>query len=288
MYPKTLPTNPGKNYWHNTDSFRNHPGHLTKSFLHQNYQIGMHAHEFFEVNIVLSGTGCHYIESTSMPIGAGNVFVIPPNVLHGYYCHEKLDVFHILVHPDFVRRYHEELTGLPGYSLLFEIEPYLRQVYPKRFFLQLGYDEMTALQPEVQLLHRFNIEEQYIAQNIGVLNLLSRFCLRLYNAQTPADPDWETADSDILRVLEYIHSNLDTKISVGILLSIARMSNSTFNRHFRKMVHQSPADYILHCRIKKAHTMMEEANYNRTEIAQACGFYDISHMNKYVNRRAAK
>lgn len=61
-------------------------GRLDRAYFHKkdDFPINMHAHSFYEINIVVSGYGRHYIEGTNCRAEAGNVFAIPPKVRHGY------------------------------------------------------------------------------------------------------------------------------------------------------------------------------------------------------------
>ena len=68
------------------------------AFVMHNYKIGMHVQEFPEINIVINGNGKHYIEENCLDVGVGDIFIIPPEVRHGYLGGEGFDVFHILIH----------------------------------------------------------------------------------------------------------------------------------------------------------------------------------------------
>ena len=77
---------------------------------HKDYSIQMHSHEFIEINIVTSGTGCHIIENTQINVKVGDTFVIPAGTMHGYKGKETgLCVLHILLHEEF-KKYAEELS----------------------------------------------------------------------------------------------------------------------------------------------------------------------------------
>ena len=57
MYPKKLPN-------HSTATFRLEEKHnneqLRRAYYHRNdYPINMHSHNFYEINIVVEGTGAH-------------------------------------------------------------------------------------------------------------------------------------------------------------------------------------------------------------------------------------
>ena len=88
--------------------------------------------------------------------------------------------------------------------------------------------------------------------------------------------------------LNYIHQNFDEKITVTQLAQRLHMSRSTFIRQFTKICSCSPHQYIQQYRMKKAQEYLQEKNKSTTNIAQACGFYDASHLRKYLAQEKEK
>ena len=101
---------------------------IARGFRAKNYSIALHDHDFYEINVILSGHGTHMIGGTSLKTTVGDVFVIPPSVVHGYQRDgDDFDVYHLILKPDFLKRYAAELSGFSGFGLLFEAEPYIRE-----------------------------------------------------------------------------------------------------------------------------------------------------------------
>lgn len=112
---------------------------------HQYFFQQMHSHQFYEINIITKGEGRHYIADTYLPATVGDVFVIPPEVSHGYFTLDTLDIAHILLTKSFVSRYREELLEIPGYDLFFEIEPSLRQNSGTNFNLNMNIEQLNKI-----------------------------------------------------------------------------------------------------------------------------------------------
>lgn len=272
-----------KVYWSNEDCFSSHPLHFISAFEHKDYQIGMHSHEFVEMNIVTGGYGLHTIESMNMPVRAGDVFVIPSGILHSYQSENHLNVFHILIHSDFFRRYQEDLDAVPGFKMLFDIAPVLRQSTGEQFFLHLEYDALPALRQELGRIPQALAEEAFTAANIASLNIICTLSM-LMNRRFMKDEENSAHDGkgEILRVMEYIQNHLEKKITMDELSAFANMSKSTLNRRFQQALHLSPIAYILSLRAGKARRLIQETRFTKAEIAQMCGFYDSSHMDKMI------
>ncbi len=279
-FPKTISDEEGKNFWSNEDSFGATENHKVSPFYHKNYSIGMHSHEFYEINIVTSGKGCHYFENMSFPINTGDVLVIPPYVKHGYYNGGRLNVFHALISKQLINENYGTLSKTEGFSKLFEIEPYLREVYDKKMFLHLSPKEMIKLSDEIEDMLEICEKKYFDMLNIYVLRFLCGLCIKMekYNGYLSDDG----FEEDIIYVMQYIKENPGEKHSVKSLANIAEMTVPTFCRYFKRITNISPAKYVTQCRINLAKYMIEEGKYTKTEIAQLCGFYDLSHLDKIL------
>lgn len=280
MYPAKLPL-AQKTFYNERECFQQGDDHIVNVSTHRNCHIEMHAHEFYEINIVETGIGCHYIENMAVPLRAGDVFVIPPFVKHGYYCEADLNVCHILLKSDFMRRYHHEISRIAGYSTMFEVEPFLRQVYDKTLFLHLNPHESTEVNRKLHKMAEMNDAYRNTHTAVYVLQLICDLCYALHE-QTQHSGAISENDSDILHAMEYMQQHYNEKIMIDELVSVANMSRATFNRHFKKVAQMSPMQYVINCRIHAARQMLVDGQHSKTEIAQQCGFYDVSHLDKYL------
>ena len=152
---------------------------FTRSYYHRtNSTIDMHDHNFYEVNVITEGSGRHYIENGSCEALPGTVFILPPGIKHGYFANRHLNVFHIIISYTFFERYAQELSCLPGYSLLFEIEPLLRGEYDNNLFLRLEEEELEKIIPifsRLCSLQMSDYEGRDVIKNALVLQLISTF-----------------------------------------------------------------------------------------------------------------
>lgn len=264
-----------------TDLFASGPFCETQVFIHKNYEIGMHVHDFYEMNFVVAGEGDHYIGERCLAVGSGDVFVIPPMVPHGYTGH-GLDVFHILIHTSLIDRHREAWRQTPGFSTLFEIEPYLRQTGSDAFFLRLGTRELIAVQQELERLSQKEDSAFFFYRTVAVSRLIAELCLDI-SRQTSGS--LRAGDGDILQVLEYIQRNLGERLTLQQLSEQAHMSRATFSRRFGAITGVSPLVYVQQCRLKQAEELLSQGELSKTEVALRCGFYDAAHLNKYLHRK---
>lgn len=261
---------------------------LVRSYYHthqdQRFPIWMHSHDFYELNIISGGVGYHYVGDKCIKVQKGDVFVIPPIIQHGYYSDDKnFEIFHLLLSGAFMERYRSELHALPGFTLLFETEPYLRSVAEIKAVLSLNQVEYEGLKPLFDKLFAYETSEymgsEVIKTSIALylLSILSEkaSALRTYNPDAKETPDENL--TLIIKAMEYIQSNCAEKIELNHLCSIANMSRSTFIRKFENVSKCTVGDFIADTRLDKAKSLLRETDSSISDIAQSCGFYDNSH-----------
>jgi len=156
---------------------------LFRAFSFQNYYIEPHAHDFYEMNIVLSGSGIHQIEAVKLSVSAGDVFVIPPMTAHAYYNTENLEVFHIIFKKDFIISNHSEAITVPGFLQLMEIEPFLRQNCSEAMFLHLTPSQLSQIRLDLKIIEdESKIENitsvQKPVSDISVGNTVTRYIVK--------------------------------------------------------------------------------------------------------------
>lgn len=281
LYPELLETDERQCYWYEKECFRDLPFHYVNAYMHNDYNFKMHAHEFYEINVIIGGSGRHYIGKNNLPAHVGDIFVIPPEIRHGYYSENSLDIFHILLKSDFLTQYGESLTQSPGFALLFDIEPQFRQSSGKKYNLHVDYNLLATLKNELNRIEKAETDKQFVYQNALTLGFVAELGI-LFSNNIPQPKKSLPSETDILHVMEYIKSNLDRKITLDELAAISNMSKATLNRYFQDILQVSPMRYVTECRITKAKELLKKKNLNKTEIAQICGFFDINHLNKYL------
>ena len=284
----TLPRAAGKDHWSVPDCFtpavRPPP---VRPFIHRQYAIGMHTHDFIEVNLVLAGRGRHYVQAHALDTAAGDVFVIPPQVSHGYQQKEKLDVFHLLVHPLFVQRHVAELRGLPGFLMLFTVEPYFRRQAGFRYGLHLDGEAFARARQIQDLLLAEDAATgpgRDLALDSLALYWLGFLC-RAYSAQLPAGtvagigqahPQWRA----VHHVFALVEQRFRERLTLGDLAQAAHMQRHYFCRFFRAATGMTPMAFLMQHRLQAARDRLRDSTLSVTEVGAQTGFYDTAHFSR--------
>lgn len=254
---------------------------LVRGVCYKDYEIEPHTHEFYEINIVMQGRGTHCIGECRVPVKTGDVFMIPPMTVHAYCDTDGLDVYHLLLHSNFVAQNGQEAETVPGYVHFMEIEPFLRS-NDASLFLHLSGSQLVQLRTQLQFLDDLSPYDHRLKHHTAwqIVYWLSWLLAQQLEQKKPQNK----YEASILDAMQYIHTHYGEKLTNEILCKAAYLSRSTFLRNFEAICGCTPAAYIRAYRSRKAVQMMQETTLSRTEIAHACGFYDLSHMQRSVKQ----
>ena len=257
---------------------------LARGFIAKDYSIAMHDHDFYEINIVLCGRGVHIVGDKDIPASAGDVFVIPPSVVHGYRCDGTgFDVYHLIVKEEFISKYSDELSGFSGFRRIFEVEPYLRE-RSGRAYLHIDREAMDFLSGCIGLLSSLAGDGSCEADTLR--SSLALTVIGYISRQVGKGAPSASHDRDVeamAEVLDFIDGNLSERITVEMLSARANMSRATFMRRFISVCGMPPHAYITERRVAEARRLISHGS-TVTDAAAECGFYDASHLLKMMKR----
>ncbi len=192
--------------------------------------------------------------------------------------------------------------GLPHQELASDTPPrYICILISKQFFekqyrfysrKQPGVFRGNFLDPGegfVHLLKRFMIEADSGTTGAApVLDALGvEICHSLIRTITKAPVNGSRiADRvEISRVIEYLSSHIDAKITVEIMASIAHLSASHFARVFKAETGKAPMEYVQGLRLERAKKLLLAGDKSMTEIALDCGFGSPSYLSACFQRQ---
>jgi hypothetical protein len=148
------------------------PPRISRGFIERDYFIKTHTQGFYEINIVLCGTGVHYIGSQNIEVSAGDTFIVPPNVPHAYEGGQGFDVYHLLLHPKYIEKNSASLSSLPAFPSLFIVDPLLREKATGGFYFKLDDAEISELYPNLTKLTSLENKTDAISAIIADSNAL--------------------------------------------------------------------------------------------------------------------
>lgn len=246
--------------------------------------MDIHRHEFAELAIVTAGAGDHLTEQGSYPISSGDVFFIPPELPHGYAHAQGLRLVNVLFLPNRLPEPGTELSAMPGWRALFELEPKYRDVHGAAGHLRLPPDELNRVMALTRAL-----ESECRAYAAGsttlVAALFQQLLVMLARSYVPNAAEAGRRLLAVEKVIDHIDQNYMEELSLDALAHMAGMSLSTFKRSFRSVTGTSPIDYLMQTRLTRACHLLRTSEINITDAALSSGFNDSNYFARVFRQR---
>ena len=86
------------------------------------------------------------------------------------------------------------------------------------------------------------------------------------------------------RVAAYVREHIGTRLMVGELAALVRVSLSHFHRRFKITFGEPPALYIMHQRMRLAQDLLIKTGAPLSHVALECGLYDQAHFSRAFRR----
>ncbi|WP_374008223.1 helix-turn-helix domain-containing protein [Delftia lacustris] len=118
---------------------------------------------------------------------------------------------------------------------------------------------------------------EYLARAIGS-HILQRHCVLGGKEATHADV--RLSASQLKKVDEFIRASLSRPFTFGELASSVGLSRTVLFQRFTRTLQQTPHQYRQSLRVAQAKELIKKGGLTLTEVANACGFSDQTHMTR--------
>ena len=88
----------------------------------------------------------------------------------------------------------------------------------------------------------------------------------------------------LARAVEYIQDQLHADLTVSGIAQVADMSADHFTKLFKESTGQSPYQYVVEARVRKAKELLTTGKFTISEAAHRVGFVDQSHLTRHFKR----
>lgn len=253
-------------------------GQIRMMHLHQRDR-GMHNHTFFELVYILKGTATHWIGQESMPLRAGDYFIIDPGSAHSYKDTKDFEIINCLFLPEYIDR---ALGECPSLSSLLSNQV-LRFGVPIdiRAADRILHDEDKSVGKLIRLM-----ENEYAQQNVGYMELLRCYLTQVLVLTVRAS---EHAEQSRVRhrataaVVEYLQQNYAQPLSLDTISSRFGYTPQYLSSLFHKDTGTTIQDFLQRLRVEEACRLMD-SKVSLTELAQAVGYTDTKHFSKVFRK----
>lgn len=246
--------------------------------------VPMHWHSEFELIYVLQGKGEFICGSEKVEAGEGEIFLIPPNMLHAAYPVREQNLLHynaLVFSPVMLG------TGSNDRCTGECIRPLINGELEMRAGIGKTAEHYGELKTAVEQIF-LCVHEDSPRMDLLLKSELLRFIWLLEEGgELVFRSEKKGAEHETLRpALEYMAQKFREDITVEELAGLVHLSESHFMKCFRRTVGISAMEHLSRLRINAACEALCESDARIADIAFACGYSNLSNFNRQFLKRA--
>lgn len=239
----------------------------------------LHGHDFYELVVVVSGTGIAFTSQDAYPLSAGSLFAVPVGFEHGYRDVRNLVLYNVLLSREIIERGAYDLLQMPSFSSLF---------FPQGNRIRLFHLSPPHLSETVAYLDAIRKEGETYLKNLGsnamTYALWVECIVNLCRTLMQKDSVGGESGKRLQKILDFLDHNLDRPISRRELMERSNMASSTLNRYFKQETGLSPIEYHIQKRIGKACDLIHDTDLTMDAIAEQTGFLDANYFSRQFKK----
>lgn len=242
----------------------------------------LHQHEEFQISYIIAGDGTLIVGDSVHKYQRGDVFVFDENLPHVFKSNSsKTDLSHMKS---------VFFTKTSFGSHFFETE----ELRPLTSFFKKA-ENGFKLQSALDSTHKI-INQLFRASKLDRFILFFQLLKVLKQAKTESLSTFISAkkysDNEGRRmsaVLEFTMNNFRQDISLNTISQVAAMTKNAFCKYFKKRTNKTYITFLNELRIEEASKLLgSKKDASIAEIAESCGFQNISNFNRIFKQIKAK
>lgn len=244
--------------------------HITaqKKYFHGN--TGIHFHEFFEIEIMLGGSGIHMLNGEEIEIKRGMIYMLSPADFHVLKTRERLELYNVMFDESIVNK--QLLTRLFG-------------KWENRCFFLNEADLAVISSITDMLISENNSDDAYkeavirSALELLIINIIRR---------SGIGNEEESENTVINQALRYIYTHLRDNPTLSSVAAACNYTPNYFSKLFYEFTGKKYVDYISNLKITNCKMLLACSNMSIPQIADECGFGSHSNFYKVFRERTGE
>jgi AraC-like DNA-binding protein len=240
----------------------------------------MHSHDDFEIYYLIAGKRIMRMgDGGFFLLSAGDVMLIPPNVVHGTMDIEGVACRRTIV--NFCNGYADELAASSGESRLTEL------FYPagNRVTVPPAYrHELESIFRDMARELATRPSGYRLEVKLDILKLLVLLS-RVVQASAQLESR-RRKNSYISKIVEYVNKNYNDELSLAMLAKKFYINKSVLSREFKKTTSQTFTDYLNNLRILEAKRLLiDSPDIRISDVCDAVGYNSITYFERVFHRK---
>lgn len=224
-------------------------------------EVLVHRHEFYEIELILSGGGFYNIDGIDYKIGRGSLFAMSPISFHHINFTENTKLINVMFTLD--------SCNIEFLSQLFLNEPHFSLTVPESELL--FFEEISK-----QAIENINKTSQNKTLFLSALldcflgKVADLFCQNKYTME----------NTSIQYAILFLQNNFTRKITLNEVAEITNYTPNYFCNQFKNYTGKTFTEYLNDLRFSFALKLLRNTNISVAEICIRCGFNDYSYFVK--------
>lgn len=225
-----------------------------------------HTHNHTELFYIVGGTGQFLIEDQAFPVGANNLVIINPNVLHTEDSLNAQPLEYIVLGIEGIELATTAISN--GHFCILdhfesvEVSGCLRNILRETEQKNTGYEDVCQAYMEILIIR----------------------LMRSTSLSVPAEPQSVTTNRQCAAVRRYIDLHFKEALTLEQLADEGHMNKYYLSHAFKREYGISPINYMIAKRIEESMYLLTETDLSMSQIAQLLGFSSLSYFSQVFRR----
>lgn len=242
-----------------------------------------HRHDFSELVIVNGGKSVQVLDGETIPVRSGEVFLLRGGAEHYFPERGKVNLINIQFDAGKLAMPEKLLRTMPGYNVIFNIEPAMRNRRSRRRFC-LDPRELAEVEAMSEKLeHELRMKSPGYA--VRSYLLLLEIILFLSMCMENEHRKYDSALFNLGKIISLLEEEFSKPWPLKKLSARFGCSPNTLLRRFRAATGQSPIEYLISIRLRHGAKLLHSSSLSIFEIAEKCGFKDSNYFSRQFKKR---
>jgi AraC-type DNA-binding domain-containing proteins len=227
----------------------------------------MHNHQFVEVELLISGSGVHILNGTSLKIEPGFAVIMAPSDFHSYLLTDNTDL---------------EILSLKFNADLLSDD--IKKMFISRkvpVSIQMPDEQKAEIMRISEIItEKSNAKDRFA--NITARNCIEYVCTLILEEHEKVHgfSRDDIIDDKCQKALSYIHLNFRKKLSLDDVAAYIHMTPTYFCTYFKQQTGSSFITYTNKLRVQLAYDLITHTDITLTQIYYESGFKSYTHFSK--------
>lgn len=249
------------------DSLINSPKQLSFERKELNENTSLHWHDFYEIEIVIRGTGTQIFNGRNYELKRGCAYLLSPLDFHSVSLNENMEVYNFM--------FHESLLSESMLQMIFQ-----EQQDRITYFDEQEMNYITS----ICSLFQNEYQRKYEYRDIVVRNLLECLLIMLLRKMNLQPAPKSTANAMQVAML-YMQRHFKDDPTLKETAKVANLNPNYFSQRFREITGKTYKSYLTNLKISYAEKLLLSNQFSITEICFASGFSSLSNFMKVFHKK---